>query len=356
MYVGEWDATSYNPGNPPFLRKCNTSRFYPNTGGNCEVHNAGETWSHALFDYDGQVGPETALDVLLQANFLLDLSPTQVEGAAAVQAADNTLNGGSTLGLINNAFRERHTIAGTVVPVVHTIGVATAGPLFNLRNSITAGNADSSALFGPAGTTPLSGDWDGDGDDTIGTYDPATGIFYLKNTVAGGAADMAFQFGPGGLGWKPVVGDWDGDGDETIGLYDPSNGAWYLKNTNAGGAADLAFFYGPGGGTFTPVPGDFDGDGDATVGIYRASDGAWFLKNTNSAGNADLAFFYGPPNRTPLIADWDGTNTETVAVYDPATANWYFRNTNDAGPANFAINYGPIGATPLAGDWNRGMH
>lgn len=27
--VGEWDAVSYNPGNPPFLRRVDTAAHYP---------------------------------------------------------------------------------------------------------------------------------------------------------------------------------------------------------------------------------------------------------------------------------------------------------------------------------------
>ena len=67
-----------------------------------EVHDAGETWSHPCFDFDNQVGPDVALDIFLQAVFLFDLSPTQVEGAAAYITADQMLNQGEA------AIRKRH--------------------------------------------------------------------------------------------------------------------------------------------------------------------------------------------------------------------------------------------------------
>ena len=57
---------------------------------------------------------------------------------------------------------------------------------------------------------PIAGDWDGDGDDTVGLYDPATGKFMLKNTLAGGASDHVFLFGPKPNQVKPIAGDWDG--------------------------------------------------------------------------------------------------------------------------------------------------
>jgi hypothetical protein len=53
------------------------------------------------------------------------------------------------------------------------------------------------------------GDWNGDGVDTVGVYNPITGVFFLKNTHDEGFADIVFQFGPGAAGFEPLVGDWD---------------------------------------------------------------------------------------------------------------------------------------------------
>ena len=37
---------------------------------------------------------------------------------------------------------------------------------------------------------PLVGDWDGNGTDTIGLYDPVWSMFYLRNTLTTGMADL----------------------------------------------------------------------------------------------------------------------------------------------------------------------
>jgi hypothetical protein len=42
------------------------------------------------------------------------------------------------------------------------------------------------------------------------------------------------------------TGDWDADGDDTLGLYRPSNGTVYLRNTNTTGTADFSFGVGSG--------------------------------------------------------------------------------------------------------------
>jgi hypothetical protein len=49
------------------------------------------------------------------------------------------------------------------------------------------------------------------------------------------------------------TGDWDADGDDTLGLYRPSNGTVYLRNTNTTGIADVA--YTMGGTEHRPVAG-----------------------------------------------------------------------------------------------------
>ncbi len=53
----------------------------------------------------------------------------------------------------------------------------------------------------------------------------------------------------------PLVGDWDGDGDDTVGIY--RNSAFYLRNSNTAGPADLAFNYGIPGDT--QLVGDWEG-------------------------------------------------------------------------------------------------
>ena len=72
---------------------------------------------------------------------------------------------------------------------------------------------------------------------------------------APGPADLVFGFGPSGAAWTPLSGDWNGDGADTVGLYSPANGAFFLRNTSATGPADLTFGYGP--PNATPVVGNW---------------------------------------------------------------------------------------------------
>src|ERR1700730_9887863 len=72
---------------------------------------------------------------------------------------------------------------------------------------------------------------------TIGEYVPNEGKFYLRNTNGAGDADIVFAYGPSGQKMLPIAGDWDGDGKDSVGLFDPANGGWFLKNSNSDGIA-----------------------------------------------------------------------------------------------------------------------
>ena len=162
--------------------------------------------------------------------------------------------------------------------------------------------------MGGSNILPIIGDWNGDGVDTVGIYDKASGTFSLKNTNSNGAADLTFVFGGGGSTVLPIAGDWNGDGIDTIGTFNTATGAVFLKNTNASGVADVTFVYGPAVSSFLPVAGDWNGDGVDTIGGFDTNSGTFYLRNSNSNGAADLTFTFGGGGSgiRPVVGDWDG--------------------------------------------------
>ncbi len=159
----------------------------------------------------------------------------------------------------------------------------------------------------------MVGDWDGDGDDTIGVYDPVNGNWNIRNSNSAGAPELSFGYG-GGVWKDAIAGDWDGDGDDTIGVYDPAAGNWNLRNTNSAGEPNISFQYG-GGVWSDPVVGDWDGDGDTTIGVHDPSAGNWNLRNANGAGAPDVSFQFGGGGKfDPLGADWDGDGMATAGL------------------------------------------
>ena len=115
-------------------------------------------------------------------------------------------------------------------------------------NALTGTQPSSTFSFGtgvwPA-TVPLAGDWDANGTDGIGFYmgnGVGVGTWMLRQTATNTPADIGpFAYEPTSPGY-PVVGDWDADGDVTIGT---KNGlVWQLRNANSAGAPDLTISLG----------------------------------------------------------------------------------------------------------------
>jgi hypothetical protein len=215
--------------------------------------------------------------------------------------------------------------------------------------------ADTSFTYGAAKMIPIAGDWDGDGEVSIGFYNPTNSSFELRNTNEAGATDIFFGYGVANAGWLPIAGDWNGDGIDTVGLYNPKTMRFYLRNTNSGGYADVTFTYGPINMGWQPLAGDWNGDGVDTIGLYSPRNSAFYLKNTNTSGYADVTFGYGPGNKgwKPVMNDWDGDGIDTAGLYDPVASKFYLSNSNDGGYADlsFVILTNINSALPIAGYW-----
>lgn len=232
-----------------------------------------------------------------------------------------------------------------------SLGAVDPGFTWYLREANSPGGTSTPPFaYGAGGWVPVAGDWDGNGGDSIGAFDPRTATWYLRNTNAAGGTDYApFAYGAGG--WIPVVGDWDGDGVDTIGIFDPRTATWYLRNSNSPGGTDFApFAYGAPG--WIPVVGDWDGDGRDTIGVYDPLTATWYLRDSNSAGAPSVTpFAYGWLNFKPVAGDWDRDGRDSIGVVTP-DFTWYLRNSNSAGAPSIApFAYGAPGWTPIVGNW-----
>ena len=226
-----------------------------------------------------------------------------------------------------------------------TVGVfRMSNGLLYLKNGNFTGYADVAINYGLSGDYPVTGDWDGDGDDTIGVY--RNGAFYLRNSNTAGFAELVIPFGQPGD--QPVAGDWDNDGDDTIGVYRKSTGQFLLRNSNSTGDADLTFFLGQSGDV--AIAGDWNGDGTDTTGVFRPANGALYLKNTNETGVADITLYYGLPGDRPVTGDWDSDGDDTIGVYRNGV--FYLRNANTPGFADLVVGLGIPTDMPIAGNWD----
>lgn len=245
----------------------------------------------------------------------------------------------------NPVAREQSTLPRPAFPAIFP----ELGDMFwALRHANSGGPHQTGLVFSGRGI-PVPGDWDGDGDDTPGMFDPATGTWYLSNRGESGHPEAVFTYGVPGD--RPVVGDWDGNGRDTIGVVRGST--WYLRNYSSGGPNDIpAFDYGlP---SDVPFVGDWDGNRTDTPGVYR--DSWWYLRNSNTGGPSDLApFYFGIPGDRPRPGDWNGDGIDTPAVVRGST--WYLRYSNTSGADNLHFDYGLPDDQPVVGDWaSNGVH
>ncbi|MCS6803910.1 MAG: M36 family metallopeptidase [Acidobacteriota bacterium] len=107
---GEWDAVSYNPGNPPFLRRVDTNAHYPEDR-HSDPHVTGMIWSRALWDIRQALGPAVADRLFLEGNFLMPFAPTLPQAAQAMLQADKRMTEGSNQAIMRAAFEARGLIA-----------------------------------------------------------------------------------------------------------------------------------------------------------------------------------------------------------------------------------------------------
>ncbi len=214
---------------------------------------------------------------------------------------------------------------------------------WNLRS---ADGSTTDFFYGNPGDTPLMGDWDCDGIDTVGMFRPSNGFAYLRNSNDFGVSEIEFVFGIGGD--IPIVGDWDGDGCDSLGVF--RGGHVFLTNALATAFADIDFWFGtPGDQPFT---GDSDDDGLTEVGLFRESTGFAYLRDDYTSGVAHFDFFFGIGGDQIIAGDWNNDYTETVGIWRSSDATFYLADTNDTVTADYTIPYGDSTWTPVAGNYN----
>ena len=171
------------------------------------------------------------------------------------------------------------------------------GGAFKLRNTNGPGAADTTVTFGDPRGFALAGDFNADGTDDLAVF--RNGTWEVRDMRS--ATTRTFVYGTGS--WPstvPVTGDWNGDGIDGIGTYTLATGVWSLRNTADAGSPDVAAPFVFGSSTRYPVIGDWNGDGTDTVATKLMSAATWQWRNSNGAGAVDGSIEYGMSNDLPL--------------------------------------------------------
>ncbi len=189
----------------------------------------------------------------------------------------------------------------------------------------------------------VTGDWNGDGLDTLGVY--WNGAFFFTNDYGTGGTWGGVWFG---LGGQPVVGRFDANvNHDCLGVTDSGtwvNGDTYFAlyftcNLTSGPTPPLTFQWLsillPNSQGFTGthqfVAGDFDGDGVDSVAVRRGGFIAWTnIPPTTLLSQFNLAQYIGAPGTGDegkvVVGDWDLNQVDSFGlVYQ----NGMFYRRND---------------------------
>jgi hypothetical protein len=210
-----------------------------------------------------------------------------------------------------------------------------------LRNTFTAGPVTSAFSLGTPPLVPFTGDWDGNGTRTPGTY--SGGVLSYYNEIPAVTATFAIEFGDA-RGF-PVAGDFDGDGRDDVAIY--RNGTWQIRDTATGAPSTVTF----GGGAWpatVPVAGDWNGDGTDGIGTHTLANGTWTLRNATTGGAIPPFVFAPGASPYPVVGDWNGDGSDTVGVKSRSSAAWTLSNSNTTPAGDVTFNYGLANDLPLA--------
>jgi hypothetical protein len=104
------------------------------------------------------------------------------------------------------------------------------------------GKLVSLGWFGYPTDVPVTGDWNGDGRDEVGVWEPGSRYFYLDNDSDGlwDAAKGDLMLGPYGESYDtPVRGDCDGGNSDLVGVWDPYTRLFHLNKNGDGKWGDI---------------------------------------------------------------------------------------------------------------------
>ncbi|WP_159797284.1 BNR-4 repeat-containing protein [Puerhibacterium puerhi] len=217
--------------------------------------------------------------------------------------------------------------------------VVRRGADYHVKNSMSAGPADSVFRYGRSGDEVWFTDTDGNGTDTPVVRRGKT--LYVKNSLSAGEADAVVDYGRAGD--QLFFADLDGDGAETPIIR--RGATFYVRNSLTTGAADVTFTYGR--PSDEVLFGDVDGDGVATVVLRRGA--TFYVRNSLTTGPADVTFTYGRADDEVYLADVDGNGTDLPVV---RRANqFYVRSSLGGGAADQVVAYGRAGDVVYFGRW-----
>ena len=253
----------------------------------------------------------------------------------------------------------------------------------------SADNPTSRFVFGIAGATPLTGDFNGDGVDEVAVFIDGHWFIDLNGNGVWDSGDLWANLGR--FGDMPVVGDWDGDGKDDIGIFgmpwsgddraiEIEPGLPDVQNQTVGAhknippaqardefdvrvmkksaegriradVIDHVFRYGS--ENDIPIAGDFNGDGVTNIGLYRR--GTWYLDIDGDGRWSETDIYvenFGSALDLPVVGDFNGDGIDQLGIYTAGT--WRLDSNGDRklDDADEVRHLGGVADKPAVGDFD----
>ena len=250
-----------------------------------------------------------------------------------------------------------------------TFNQGTAGDVY-VATSTGAGFAGTTVkwheFFAPAGETPLTGDFNGDGKDDIVTFTHGSlnDVYVALSTGSSFGAGVKWHDFFGLAGEVPAVGDVNGDGRDDVITFTRNNLAdvYVALSTGSSFAAAVKWhdFFGLAGEV--PGVGDFNGDGRDDIVVFSQGTLAdvYVALSTGSAFSGTTVKwhdFFSVAGEAPRIGDFNGDGKDDIATFTlNAAADVYVATSTGTGFTGTTVKwndfFGLAGEFPYTGDAN----
>lgn len=212
--------------------------------------------------------------------------------------------------------------------------------------TLSGGVKDQVEVMNPSqialGVPQLAGDVNGDAKTDLIKFDPQTGSWTVScATSCTLPPPGTWLSGFGSSSSSPLLGDWNGDGQTDIGTY--ASGSWaFARSTGTSFVVESGWNLSFGSGT--PLTGDFNGDGNTDIGTY--SDGSWSIALWNGAGftsDGDFSLSWGDSGYEAYTGDFNGDGLTDIGIVNESSGSIDVRFSTGSGwtsPTNWIGSFG----------------
>jgi uncharacterized protein YkwD len=194
--------------------------------------------------------------------------------------------------LMNSEGHRRNILDSEVTQIGVGVEVTEAGRMWvtQVFRRPASGAACTSVTTTTTGTTTepppvvnLTGDFNGDGEADLATFDPGTGVWTVRRHTTSGAVTETWGRFSTRTGWQShVVGDFNADGRDDIASFHPGSGNW-IVSTSTGSSFDSSVWtqFRTGKGWQSHLVGDFNADGRDDIASFHPGSKNWVVSRSN---------------------------------------------------------------------------